>query len=643
MGLYLRKGFNFGPLRLNLSRSGLGASFGVKGARIGVGPRGSYIHMGRGGLYYRQSLTSGNAHPENSTFPSSPKIDDKLQPNDVQVVASGAASQMADSSAADVLRELNRVKKRFDRFPLALIVGIGAVAALLVMGALWWEVLSVSVAACTLALYARHSDVIHGTAILRYDLDAESGNHFSQLKVVFGKITECGRVWHIEATGHTDDTKRHAGATSLVQRSKAEASFSKPPRVQCNIDVPTLRCGHKSLYFFPDHLLVYDSTGIGAVAYEQLEADGKDARYIEEEGVPRNATQVGTTWKYVNKSGGPDRRFNNNPQLPVMLYGLLALTSKSGLNEIFQCSTPVVPQQIAAALAQLGHMSETVPPKPQPPREAATPSEPKLPTGVYFCVVKGVTHSNDDGTSRSEAMQFCSIGDTVKLVPDPGNVHDADAMRVVLLSGQQIGYISARQSGRFAGKAHLLTATVHSRVKDEWGNDTIKLRVVNSQEQQAFQSHSASPKAQGPAVDTVVSAIQAEARETAKKEGWQSTFVYFENAERGLYQIFLAEDSEHMLGALREGFVRVGFIGGKDAPKGIDFGFELDDSFPVSGPVAKRFLENAREWVVARAKEVSAQKGLAAPVVHEFEFSKKFLDAQKDSTAENVAAPNSKT
>ena len=28
MGFYIQKGFNFGSLRLNLSRSGLGASFG---------------------------------------------------------------------------------------------------------------------------------------------------------------------------------------------------------------------------------------------------------------------------------------------------------------------------------------------------------------------------------------------------------------------------------------------------------------------------------------------------------------------------------------------------------------------------------------------------------------------------------------
>jgi hypothetical protein len=56
MGLYFRKSLRLGPLRLNLSRSGLGVSTGVPGLRMGVGPRGSYMHAGRGGLYYRKSL-----------------------------------------------------------------------------------------------------------------------------------------------------------------------------------------------------------------------------------------------------------------------------------------------------------------------------------------------------------------------------------------------------------------------------------------------------------------------------------------------------------------------------------------------------------------------------------------------------------
>ena len=56
MTAYLRKAFSFGPFRLNLSKSGLGLSFGITGLRIGIGPNGPYLHAGRGGLYFRKSL-----------------------------------------------------------------------------------------------------------------------------------------------------------------------------------------------------------------------------------------------------------------------------------------------------------------------------------------------------------------------------------------------------------------------------------------------------------------------------------------------------------------------------------------------------------------------------------------------------------
>ena len=58
MGWYLKKSFGFGPLRLNLSKSGLGASVGVKGLRVSTGPKGRQLNAGREGLYYRASLNT---------------------------------------------------------------------------------------------------------------------------------------------------------------------------------------------------------------------------------------------------------------------------------------------------------------------------------------------------------------------------------------------------------------------------------------------------------------------------------------------------------------------------------------------------------------------------------------------------------
>ena len=75
MGWYLRKSFGIGPIRLNLSKSGLGLSAGIKGLRIGTGPRGSYMHGGREGLYYRQSLRSRGKQGEVAQEPMSEDTD----------------------------------------------------------------------------------------------------------------------------------------------------------------------------------------------------------------------------------------------------------------------------------------------------------------------------------------------------------------------------------------------------------------------------------------------------------------------------------------------------------------------------------------------------------------------------------------
>lgn len=56
MGFFFRKGINLGLLKLNLSKHGIGVSFGVKGARLCAGPTGTWIYLGKKGVYYKKKL-----------------------------------------------------------------------------------------------------------------------------------------------------------------------------------------------------------------------------------------------------------------------------------------------------------------------------------------------------------------------------------------------------------------------------------------------------------------------------------------------------------------------------------------------------------------------------------------------------------
>ena len=59
---------------------------------------------------------------------------------------------------------------------------------------------------------------------------------------------------------------------------------------------------------------------------------------VQEGSVPGDSTVVRQTWQYVNKEGGPDKRFKNNRQLPVVAYQVMSLEGPAGLKKILQFS-----------------------------------------------------------------------------------------------------------------------------------------------------------------------------------------------------------------------------------------------------------------------------------------------------------------
>jgi hypothetical protein len=75
MGWSFRRSKSFGLFRLNFSKSGVGFSFGVPGARIGISSKGKkYVRGGipGTGLYYQQNLPDGHAeaaHPASGVSP----------------------------------------------------------------------------------------------------------------------------------------------------------------------------------------------------------------------------------------------------------------------------------------------------------------------------------------------------------------------------------------------------------------------------------------------------------------------------------------------------------------------------------------------------------------------------------------------
>jgi hypothetical protein len=93
------------------------------------------------------------------------------------------------------------------------------------------------------------------------------------------------------------------------------------PFISTNVATWGIDTGKLKFLFFPDAILVYQDGQYEGFAYGTVRVTFSLVRYVEH-GPPQDAEIVGHTWQYVNKNGGPDRRYNNR-QIPMALYGLV--------------------------------------------------------------------------------------------------------------------------------------------------------------------------------------------------------------------------------------------------------------------------------------------------------------------------------
>lgn len=342
MGLYVRTTLRAGPFRFNVSGAGIGVSVGVPGFRVGTGPRGNYVRVGGQGVYYRTTATrsvSGSRPPA----PPTPRPSGVIMSD----VTGATVQELLASSPSDLVTQLNAAERRWVTWPfaatasliIALALGVWGLLAL-VVGALatWWLVLH---------------DRARRSVVVMYDVTDEPERTFEGVLQAAQGLGQAQCLWLVTQAGAVTTTyqyKVNSGAMTLLQRTPGTVSMAGPRRLVTNISVPTLTCGNQEMYFLPDRILLRDGKAFADMAYQALQASATTIRFIEEAEVPRDSRQVDTTWKYVNVRGGPDRRFNNNRQLPVMLYGRLVLASPHGLNRVWDVSRPAETLLFAEAL-----------------------------------------------------------------------------------------------------------------------------------------------------------------------------------------------------------------------------------------------------------------------------------------------------
>ncbi len=275
-------------------------------------------------------------------------------------VTGASVEQLAAVAPSDIVAQLTKAAART---PIAPFAAAALLVLAVVAGHVGMILLIVSIPAIVwLAL----RDRAHRSVVVFYDVNDAPAQRFQALVDAMHTLASCQRLWFVSAAGQVQTThqwKTNSGASTIISRKVTRATTSPPRHLVTNIAVPTLTAGRTSLHLLPDRVLLRDGRRYAEVTYPALLAHAEPQRFIENGPVPSDARQVDTTWRFVNRNGGPDRRFNNNRQLPIMLYGRLTLTTQQGLHLVFDASATDAADGLARALRTV---SATPTPKLQP-------------------------------------------------------------------------------------------------------------------------------------------------------------------------------------------------------------------------------------------------------------------------------------
>jgi hypothetical protein len=372
MGWRFRKSFKLFPgARLNLSRRGLSATIGGSPLSLNIGGRGAHLNVSipGTGLSYRQKL-SGNQAPNRPRLPSPSEVRTYPTPNlpAKQVVAkqeirSASTFEMTSQTLRDlhqILVDIDSEQQQLDR-------------EISVAGPDWqsksskhqrWEngFLFKHIWKARFAALGEESrtarDKLEELMEQRkltclatvIDIAEELKPLIGRLYDSFAVVAGSACIWDTTSTQKANQQRDRTTATSIVERAPVTFGIGQSDLLQCEWKVPCLGNANGGDMFIYPGFLLYRITkqNFAVIDCREVSIVFSPLNFIEEETVPPDAQVTGHTWKYANKNGSPDRRFSNNFQIPIALYGELSLTSQSGLNERYLVSNVRAAQEFAS-------------------------------------------------------------------------------------------------------------------------------------------------------------------------------------------------------------------------------------------------------------------------------------------------------
>lgn len=184
-----------------------------------------------------------------------------------------------------------------------------------------------------------------------FEIDREQAEPYFKMRDEFAAMCECQQTWDTLARCVMDRFTTRSAASEAISRAPVKFDLSDCDVIEWEQKVPHLpNCAGGDIYVYPGFVLYRASKqAFALIDFHDVKLEFQPTRFIEDGPVPSDTQTVGQAWAKSNADGSPDRRFRDNYQIPIVVYGALSFASASGLNEQYEFSNPAPVQRFAIA------------------------------------------------------------------------------------------------------------------------------------------------------------------------------------------------------------------------------------------------------------------------------------------------------
>lgn len=347
-------------VHVNLSKSGMTTSIGVKGANVTLGKSEVYLNQGISGtgLHFRQKISQDNFNQNEGFLPNVLEAEDTIFSADVQEITSQnmqgvkEAILSAHQQRKDLTDDLLKVKSTLGMSKLKL-----TVSYILLYGLIKKEIADKTKSDIQVkrkAIEEIKQQIENCYVGLDIEFDDEIKVMYDKIVYDFKNLMTSKKIWDVTSAYSQDRKTTRSAAGTLVKKQEVRFTMKS---------LPTIRSHHEALcfhnrngadvYIYPTFIVMYSSkTKFAIIGFDEFGFYHSYCRFIETGVIPKDTQIIDKTWLKVNKNGSQDKRFKGNYQIPIVKYGEINLKTKTGMNEEYQFSNYEFTQAFGTSFAK---------------------------------------------------------------------------------------------------------------------------------------------------------------------------------------------------------------------------------------------------------------------------------------------------